>query len=114
MAQLGSLRYGPPHTGLFRRRSLALVLFLIPLTPHSATAQDCSSLDWDDVQGFRHCLQEHAINTWGAWTLHHAASQTSNPTIIRLLLDSGANPNTPDVTTAAHRCTGAPRTGIRW
>ena len=68
----------------------------IALTPHPATAQDCSVLDWDDIRGFRNCLEQRGLDALSPWTLHHAASETSNPTIIRLLLDSGADPNTPD------------------
>lgn len=73
-----------------------LPILLTTLTPLPATAQDCSSLDWDDIDGWRHCLQEHGLDGWGSWTLHHAASATNNPTIVRLLLDAGGNSYTPD------------------
>lgn len=81
--------------------ALAATFALISLTPHPATAQDCSVRDWDDVQLFRRCLAERGLDAWdvsptGRTVLHNAASQTSNPTIIRLLLDAGADPNAPD------------------
>ena len=92
-----------PRAELARRRSLALALLAIPLAPLPATAQDCSisGEKWDDIQLFRRCLAERGLDAWddsptGRTVLHNAALQTSNPTIIRLLLDAGADPNTPD------------------
>ena len=81
---------------LFRRWLLALSLLAPPLTPIPTVAQDCSVRDWDDIQGFRTCLEQRGLDAWGPWVLYDAALQTSNPTIIRLLLDAGADPNTPD------------------
>ncbi len=77
------------------------LLVTIPLTPLPAATQDCSVVDWDDIQLFRRCLAERGLDAWnvsptGRTVLHNAASQTSNPTIIRLLLDAGADPNAPD------------------
>ena len=81
----------------------AVLVMLIAFTPQPVTAQDCSiSVEkWDDIQFFRRCLAEHGLDAWdvsltGQTVLHNAALQTSNPTIIRLLLDAGADPNTPD------------------
>ncbi|MDE0105360.1 MAG: ankyrin repeat domain-containing protein [Bryobacterales bacterium] len=64
-----------------------------------AAAQDCSigRDGWDDIQRFRRCLEEYDPDRWSdPWLLHKASRQTSNPTIIRLLLQQGWDPNAPD------------------
>ncbi len=64
------------------------------------SAQDCSISarrgDWDDIQRFRDCIEEHGLEAWSPWILHQAARVTTNPTIVRLLLQAGADPNAPD------------------
>lgn len=63
-------------------------------------AQDCSISnrrgDWDDIQRFRDCIEERGLEPWSPWILHRAARLTTNPTIVRLLLQAGADPNAPD------------------
>ena len=62
-------------------------------------AQDCAigRDDWDDIQRFRRCLEEYDPDRWGdPWLLHKASRSTANPTIVRLLLQEGWNPNAPD------------------
>ena len=61
-------------------------------------AQDCSigRDGWDDIQRFRDCIEEHGLDAWSPWILHEAARQTTNPTIVRLLLQAGADPNAPN------------------
>ncbi|MCY4574584.1 MAG: ankyrin repeat domain-containing protein [Gemmatimonadetes bacterium] len=78
--------------------SAALVMLAGALTAHPASAQDCSiSRDgWDDIQRFRDCIEERGLEAWSPWVLHRAAYYTTNPTIVRLLLQAGADPNAPD------------------
>ncbi len=52
--------------------------------------------DWDDIGGFRRCIQEHGLDfwaSWNPWVLHDAAGTTSNPAIVQVLLEAGADPN---------------------
>ena len=69
-------------------------------TVHAAVGQDCSISnrrgDWDDIQRFRRCLEEYGLDAWTPWVLHQAARLTTNPTIVHLLLQAGADPNAPD------------------
>ena len=60
-----------------------------------AAAQDCGigEDDWDDIQLFRRCIQEHGLDAWTSEILHQAARLTTNPTIIQLLLEAGADAN---------------------
>ena len=78
--------------------SAALVMLAAALTAPPASAQDCSigRDDWDDIQRFRECIEEHGLDAWSPWVLHQAAEYTGNPTIVRLLLQAGADPNAPD------------------
>ena len=81
----------------FRARPVIFVLpVLVPMG--SAAAQDCSigRDDWDDIQRFRRCIEEHGLDAWTRVVLHQAAGNTTNPTIVRLLLQAGADPNAPD------------------
>ncbi len=65
------------------------------------SAQDCSISarrgDWDDMRRFRECLEQYAPEQWGdPWLLHKASRFTGNPTMVRLLLQQGWDPNAPD------------------
>lgn len=48
------------------------------------------------AQKFRDCIEEYGLDAWSPWVLHGAARLTTNPTIVRLLLQAGADPNAPD------------------
>ena len=78
----------------------ALAILSAALIAHPAAAnQDCSigRDGWDDIQQFRRCLEEYHPDRWGdAWLLHRASRLTGNPTIVRLLLQEGWDPNAPD------------------
>ena len=69
------------------------------LAAQPASAQDCtiSADDWGNIQLFRRCLAEVGVDWWdapdGRTILHRAAGWTTNPTIILLLLEAGAEPN---------------------
>ena len=75
-----------------------LLILSASLVVHPASAQDCTigRDGWDDIQRFRRCIEEHGLSAWTPWVLHQAAQFTSNPTIVRLLLQAGADPNAPD------------------
>lgn len=79
--------------------ALAIVSAALVAQP-GAAIQDCSLTqrrgDWDDIQRFRDCIDEHGLEAWNPWVLHQAARLTTNPTIVRLLLQDGADPNAPD------------------
>ena len=78
----------------------ALAALSAALIAHpAAAAQDCSigRDGWDDIQRFRRCLEEYHPDRWGdPWLLHRASRLTGNPTIVRLLLQEGWDPNAPD------------------
>ena len=71
---------------------------LLATSAGPVVAQDCSigRDGWDDIQRFRECIEERGLEPWSPWILHRAASLTTNPTIVRLLLQAGADPNAPD------------------
>ena len=79
---------------------LWILVSLVPslLLGRTVAAQDCGfeGDEWSDVQRFRRCLAEFSLDQWespdGETLLHQAALQTSNPTIILLLLDAGWDP----------------------
>lgn len=73
--------------------TLLLPALLLIATP--ATAQDCHVADFDDIRGFRNCLEEHGLGSLGPGILRLTAVATSNPAIVRLLLQAGADPNAP-------------------
>ena len=78
---------------------VALLLMSAALTVQPLAAQDCSiGRDGrDDIQRFRSCLEKYDPDQWGdPWLLHKASRLTGNPTIVRLLLQEGWNPNAPD------------------
>ena len=94
-------RKNPGHLVLVRAaRTLRALPLLLPvfLVTQPVAAQDCVIRrdDWDDIQRFRQCIDEHGLDAWTPWVLHQAARLTSNPTIVRLLLQAGADPNAPD------------------
>ena len=76
----------------------ALVMLAAAVAARPVSAQDCAiSRDgWDDIQRFRDCIEERGLEAWSPWVLHQAAEYTTNPTIVRLLLQAGADPNAPD------------------
>ena len=81
------------------RFSFALLVPAALGVPQPLAAQDCAigRDDWDDIQRFRRCLEEYDPDRWGdPWLLHKASRSTANPTIVRLLLQEGWNPNAPD------------------
>lgn len=77
-----------------------ILLLSTAATARPVAAQDCSISnrlgDWDDIQRFRDCIEEKGLDAWSPWVLHQAARLTNNPTIVRLLLQAGADPNAPD------------------
>ena len=77
---------------------VALLLLSAALGAQPLAAQDCAigRDDWDDIRRFRDCIEEHGLEAWTPWVLHQAAQHTTNPTIVRLLLQAGADPNAPD------------------
>ncbi len=86
--------YKDGFIALLRRWMLA-ILAAASMAGQAVNAQDCSiSGDaWDDIQLFRRCLNVGGPEQWdapdGNTLLHNAARQTSNPTIIYLLLEAG-------------------------
>ncbi len=72
---------------------LLLPTLLLLATP--LAAQDCRIADFDDIRGFRYCLEEHGLGSLGPGILRLTAAETSNPAIVRLLLQAGADPNAP-------------------
>lgn len=79
--------------------ALAVTALAVAPAAPSVAAQDCSigRDGWDDIQRFRQCLEEYNPDQWGdRWLLHTASRATGNPTIVRLLLQEGWDPNAPD------------------
>ncbi len=93
---------GPRGVAMSRARWTlgGLVVLSASLIAQPALAQDCSigarRGNWDDIQRFRDCIEEHGLEAWSPWVLHQAARLTTTPTIVRLLLQAGAGPNAPD------------------
>lgn len=87
-----------PRPSSMRRTFLTLAFLPAALAAQPAAAQDCSigRDGWDDIGRFRRCIEEQGLDAWTPWVLHQAARFTSNPTIVRLLLQAGADPNAPD------------------
>ncbi len=88
---------GPPRRllGLRSASWVVAATSAISLLATPAAAQDCGigEDDWDDFQLFRRCIQEHGLDAWTSEILHQAARLTTNPTIIQLLLEAGADAN---------------------
>lgn len=79
----------------------AIVLGVMLMGVRPVAAQDCGDgpENWDDIQGFRRCVQEHGLDfwtPWAPWVLHDAARLTGNPAIVQVLLQAGADPNAVD------------------
>lgn len=83
-----------------RRRASGFAVSLLGplLLAQPLEAQDCAigRGQWDNIQLFRRCLDEGGLGSWGPRILHEAAGRTSNPTIVYLLLEAGADPNARD------------------
>lgn len=77
---------------------VALLTISAAFIAQPVAAQNCSigRDDWDDIQRFRECIEEQGLEAWSPWILHQAARLTTNPTIVRLLLQAGADPNAPE------------------
>ena len=77
---------------------VAFVMLSAAPASNPASAQDCSvgRDGWDDIQRFRDCIEKNGLEAWSPWVLHQAAEYTTNPAIVRLLLQGGADPNAPD------------------
>ena len=88
------------RTGRIPWAHAALAILSAALIAHPTAAnQDCSigRDGWEDIQRFRRCLEEYHPDRWGdPWLLHRASRLTSNPTIVRLLLQEGWDPNAPN------------------
>ena len=88
------------------RTAVALIALMTVASAQQLAAQECSisGEKVNDIRLFRRCLADHGLDAWGAigtleeTVLHYAARRTSNPNIIRLLLEAGADPNAPDLT----------------
>ncbi len=83
------------------RTPATLLILSAFLVVQPAFAQDCSIIqrrgDWDDIQRFRECLEQYVPDQWGdPWLLHTASRMAGNPTMVRLLLQQGWDPNAPD------------------
>ena len=94
-----------------RRAWTTFALMAISLVASPAVAQDNCVYpeDWDDIQWFRRCLDEHGLqDDWKPWMLHEAALRTENPAIVQLLVGAGADPHGVDVggRTPLHRGAG--------
>ncbi len=81
--------------------TLSAATLTSPATLASQTDCSISGEQWNDIQLFRRCLAERGLDAWevsptGRTVLHDAALRTDNPTIVVLLLESGANPNARD------------------
>ena len=68
---------------------------------------------WNEIQRFRDCIAERGLEAWSPWVLHRAAHHIDNPTIVRLLLQAGADPNAPTTVGGRHFTSGH-ATPIRW
>ena len=78
---------------------LAVMALAVASAVPSVAAQDCSigRDGWDDIQRFRGCLEEYNPDRWrDPWLLRTASIRTGNPTIVRLLLQEGWDPNASD------------------
>ncbi len=71
-------------------------LAVAPAAPPVA-AQDCSigRYNWHDIQRFWRCIDGLGLKAWSPWILQRPAEYTSNPTMVRLSMQAGADPNAP-------------------
>ena len=89
-------RYILLHSNSPQPRFSTLLLPALFLVANLVAAQDCSIADFDDVQGFRNCLEEYGLDALGPEILRLTAFETGDPAIVRLLLQAGADPNAPN------------------
>ena len=93
----GTLRKRPP-TGA--STLLTLLALFLTLPASNLTAQDCDfdGDEMDDIQRIRRCLEDgRSWDSPGGFTLlHNAARNSSNPTVLSVLLDAGFDPNAKD------------------
>ena len=81
-------------------RVVAMALTALVVAPPAPVAPQACSIGrdgWDNIQRFRDCLEQYVPDQWGdPWLLHKASRLSANPTIVRLLLQQGWDPNAPD------------------
>ncbi len=85
----------PPRCSSLHHRRSTFIFPALLLLATPAAAQDCDIADYDDIRGFRNCLEEHGLDALGPGILRLTAGETGNPAIVRLLLQAGADPNAP-------------------
>lgn len=73
------------------RSVIGLLVILLVATP--ASAQDCrfEREGYSDIQRMRRCVEEHVV--WSPTLLRNASSQVSNPAVVQVLVEAGAELN---------------------
>lgn len=88
---------GPSAECLRAWTTLALLAISMVASPVAAQDNCAYPEDWDNIQWFRRCLDEHGLlEDWKPWILHEAAFRTENPAIIQLLVAADADPHGVD------------------
>ena len=89
--------YGPQAECLRAWTTLAFLAISMFASPAAAQDDCVYPEDWDDIQWFRRCIDEHGLpDDWKPWMLHEAAFRTDNPAIVQLLVGAGADPHEVD------------------